>query len=342
MGNVYLDNNYDNVLDTGDSGIGGVTLTLTGMDANGNPVSRTTATAADGTYSFSNLTTGIYAVTEIPPAGYIPAGTTPGIPTDGNASANVIAQIVVSGGQQLVHYDFGQILPVSLNGADYLVSNTTTPGSLTTSTTGVPIPGTTVKLTGTDVLGNSVSQTTTTGPGGQYSFTGLLPSTSGYTVTETAAGQRQPPGPDLDHHRSRHQHPARHPLGRLDDRPGHNGASSTDNFFETVTASINGTDFLVAAGTTAGRPDDLDDRRADRRHHRHPHRHRRLRQPGQQDDHHQRQRASTASPGSTPATRSATRSPRRRRPRTATWARPRPPGAVDHAGRARRSSPRSS
>ena len=75
---------------------------------------------------------------------------------------------------------------VSINGTDYLVSNTTPPGSLTTSTTGVPIAGTTVTLTGTDEFGNAVSETTTTNSSGHYSFTGLNPSNgSGYTVTET-------------------------------------------------------------------------------------------------------------------------------------------------------------
>ena len=75
---------------------------------------------------------------------------------------------------------------VSINGTDYLVSKATTAASLTTTTTGSPIAGTTVTLTGKDEFGNTVSKTTTTGSSGQYSFTGLNPSNAaGYTVTET-------------------------------------------------------------------------------------------------------------------------------------------------------------
>ncbi len=76
--------------------------------------------------------------------------------------------------------------PAVLNGYDYLVSNSTTPGSLTTSTTGTPVAGTTVALTGTDTFSNPVSETTTTDASGFYSFTNLNASnSSGYTVTET-------------------------------------------------------------------------------------------------------------------------------------------------------------
>lgn len=45
------------------------------------------------------------------------------------------------------------------------------------------IAGVTITLTGTDMLGNSVSQTTTTDANGDYTFTNLLPGT--YTLTET-------------------------------------------------------------------------------------------------------------------------------------------------------------
>ena len=53
--------------------------------------------------------------------------------------------------------NFFETATVSINGTDYLVSNTTPASSLTTSTTGVAIAGTTVTLTGTDAFGNAVS-----------------------------------------------------------------------------------------------------------------------------------------------------------------------------------------
>src|SRR6202041_2638455 len=127
---------------------------------------------------------------------------------------------------------------VSINGTDYLVSNTTPAGSLTPATTGIPIPGTTVTLTGTDEFGNPVSQTTTTDVSGQYSFAGLNPSNgSGYTVTET------PPASDT------HLGQTSTTTGAVT-TPATNPAvstivlttgnsSSTDNFFETASVSVN-------------------------------------------------------------------------------------------------------
>ena len=61
------------------------------------------------------------------------------------------------------------------------MSNTTPSSSLTTSTTGATIAGTTVVLSGTDAFGNAVSGTTTTNASGQYSFTGLNPSNRAVT-----------------------------------------------------------------------------------------------------------------------------------------------------------------
>ncbi len=145
-GNVYIDNNLDGSLDTGDSAIGGVTVTLTGTDANGNAIDETTTTAANGTYDFTNLTTGVYTVTETPPAGYLQGTTNPGVPDGGFAtppgqSPASISSIVITGGQALTSYNFGELLPVSLNGTDYQVSNTTPAGSLTPSSTGARSPG---------------------------------------------------------------------------------------------------------------------------------------------------------------------------------------------------------
>ena len=54
--------------------------------------------------------------------------------------------------------------------------------------------------------------------------------------------------------------------------------------------SLNGNDYLVPNTTTASDLTHLDHRRPDRRHHRHADRHRQVRQPGQRDDHDQRQR----------------------------------------------------
>src|SRR5262249_29459822 len=58
-------------------GIGNVKVTLTGTTAEDNaPVSKCTATASDGTYTFGSLVAGTYTVTETPPPGSVPTGLT--------------------------------------------------------------------------------------------------------------------------------------------------------------------------------------------------------------------------------------------------------------------------
>ncbi|MFK7743893.1 MAG: SdrD B-like domain-containing protein [Roseobacter sp.] len=62
-GNVFRDFDSNDVINGIDSGVGGVQLTLTGTDFDGNTVTRTVTTAADGTYSFDFLPAGTYSIT---------------------------------------------------------------------------------------------------------------------------------------------------------------------------------------------------------------------------------------------------------------------------------------
>jgi uncharacterized repeat protein (TIGR01451 family) len=79
-GRAFLDYDNNGLLDDPrDHGIGGETINLTGTDINGNPVSRSTTTTADGRYSFTGLPAGTYTVSQPNQ----PAGTTNGTPTAG-------------------------------------------------------------------------------------------------------------------------------------------------------------------------------------------------------------------------------------------------------------------
>jgi uncharacterized repeat protein (TIGR01451 family) len=167
---VFNDLDGDGVQDAGEPGIGGVTLTLTGTDANGQPVTQTTTTNAAGNYSFTTLP-GTYTVTATPPAGT--TATTP----------NPITNIILGPGGNIPTVDFGfTLIPGQVgdrvfddfNGNG--VQDANEPGLL----------GVTVTLTGTDVLGNPVTLTTTTDATGTYRFTGVpASSAAGYTVTIT-------------------------------------------------------------------------------------------------------------------------------------------------------------
>lgn len=67
-----------NVVEDDGTPIPGVTVTLTGTDADGKPVNKTTTSTSDGSWSFPNLPPGNYNVTETQPSGFGDGPDTPG------------------------------------------------------------------------------------------------------------------------------------------------------------------------------------------------------------------------------------------------------------------------
>ena len=184
-GTVYEDNNNDGIQGPDEPGIAGVVITVTGNDAQGNPVNLTATTDAQGRYSFPSVPPSGpagYTITEVQPAAYLEGRATPGN-TGGSANpnGNVITGVILGNGGPTngSNYNFGELKPASLAGGVYEDSNNN--GS---RDTGEPaIVGTTVRLTGIDDRGSAVNLTTTTGASGNYTFPNLRPGT--YTVTET-------------------------------------------------------------------------------------------------------------------------------------------------------------
>jgi len=189
-GYVYRDLDDDGAMDGGETGINGVTLTLTGTDAYGNAVNQTTTTNASGAYLFDNLSpsdgTG-YTVTETqPPLSYFDGldsrdNGASAIP--GSRTTDVISSINVPANTALIGYLFGEIPAASISG--YVWNDEDNDGVRDAGeTTG--IPNAQITLTGSDYLGNPVNVSTTTNASGAYSFGPLRSSNpSGYTVTET-------------------------------------------------------------------------------------------------------------------------------------------------------------
>jgi hypothetical protein len=109
-GVVWQDFNNDGQVDFGETGISGVTITLTGKDFLGNPVSQSQQTDSNGAYVFLNLLPGSYTLTETPPSGYLS-----GIDSVGTAGGSVVAsgQFSVPLGAELngLNYNFGEQPP---------------------------------------------------------------------------------------------------------------------------------------------------------------------------------------------------------------------------------------
>ena len=66
----YIDYDGDGNKDSIDPYAAGITITLTGTDVFGNPVSLTTTTNSQGQFSFTGLIPGTYLICEVPPPGY--------------------------------------------------------------------------------------------------------------------------------------------------------------------------------------------------------------------------------------------------------------------------------
>ncbi|MFO0953520.1 MAG: SdrD B-like domain-containing protein, partial [Isosphaeraceae bacterium] len=178
-GSVYLDANNDGVRQAGEPGVGGVTVTLTGTDDEDNPVNLSVATAADGSYAFTDLRPGAYVITETQPSGYLDGKDTLGTPGGSTAVKNAFSAVPVASGTAGVGNNFGELRPARIGGFVYLDANND--GAFQPGET--PLPGVTVTLTGTDDLGAPVLLTAATLPDGAYAFSGLRPGI--YTLTET-------------------------------------------------------------------------------------------------------------------------------------------------------------
>lgn len=194
-GHVYVDANNDGVMQSGETGILNVLLTLTGTDSTGASVNLTTVTVAGGSYTFDNLqpsNASGYTVTETQPAAYTDGKTTIATGNSGSAKSSkpvtkgnpdTISGIALLAGVKLIDYNFGEISAGNtLSGFVYVDTNKN--GLKDSDETG--IAGVTVALGGKDITGAVVALTTSTGADGSYSFLNLQPSdATGYTITET-------------------------------------------------------------------------------------------------------------------------------------------------------------
>jgi serine-aspartate repeat-containing protein C/D/E len=172
-GMVFVDPNGDCTFNSGDSPLSNVTIQL--LDAQGNVV-QTTLTDADGKYKFEGLAPGTYSVRELQPAGLFHGGQTAGSNGGIDTLSDLISQISVGAGQDLVDYNFCETPPSSLSGLVFLDPN----GDCTFNPGDTPLENVQIQLL--DANGNVVG-TTSTDADGRYKFEGLAP--GNYSVRES-------------------------------------------------------------------------------------------------------------------------------------------------------------
>jgi SdrD B-like domain/Prealbumin-like fold domain len=182
-GTIFCDANNNGSYTSGEAGIAGDIVTLTGVDFQGNSVSLTTTTNSKGLYTFTNVAASNaagYTITATLPSGYLPGTISCG--TNGGtacSSTQTISNICVNTNNACNNNNFGELSPSCLTGMAYV--DYWRDGSVDNGDIG--ICNVTLTLTGTDDQGHSVSCTTTTDANGLYSFNNLRP--GNYQVCES-------------------------------------------------------------------------------------------------------------------------------------------------------------
>ncbi|MGL5077338.1 MAG: SdrD B-like domain-containing protein, partial [Waterburya sp.] len=170
------------VQDAGESGINGVTVTL----SNG----LTTTTANGGTYEFTNLVPGTYDVTFTKPAGFIAttvnSGTDDAKDSDANVTTGKSEPVSLVSGDNNQTVDAGFYKTATLG--NYVWNDKDADGVQEAGEPG--IDGVTVTL--------SNGLVTTTANGGTYQFTNLTPGTYDVTFTQPAGFATSPANSGTD------------------------------------------------------------------------------------------------------------------------------------------------
>lgn len=194
-GRVYLDYNEDASFGVLDSGIVGQTINLIGTDVNGNPVTRTTTTLPDGTYSFANLPEGTYTVNQPnqPPStlnGQTTAGSAGGTASNPSSTSSTIVAIDLTGSNKAsVSNDFPETrLKQTVSGNVFHDANGLlgAPANTVDSTSAAAIPATLVAYI-IDKNGN-IFASSPVAAAGTYSFANVPAETGYYVVLRDEAG----------------------------------------------------------------------------------------------------------------------------------------------------------
>jgi len=108
-GTVFEDDDNDGVQDAGEEAIPGVEINLSGIDALGNAVNRSTTTDASGNYAFEELAAGTYTVTQTQPAGFRDGIESVGTGAPATAGDNVFSELVLGVGTDAAAFNFAEL-----------------------------------------------------------------------------------------------------------------------------------------------------------------------------------------------------------------------------------------
>jgi protocatechuate 3,4-dioxygenase beta subunit len=197
---VFYDTNRNGIQNAGEAGISGVTVTLTYPDN----TTRTTTTAPNGSYSFTDLAPGTYNVTFAAPSGLVATLSNQGTDDtkDSDLVSGVVSGIVLTAGEtnNTIDAGFHNVCSNTLRGnvwhdVDGMTDNLV--DSVGAAATGVPIP-TGLKINLVSLTTGKVVRVTTVLANGTYSITNIAPGSyiAVLSLTSGVVGQN-PPNPSL-------------------------------------------------------------------------------------------------------------------------------------------------
>lgn len=188
--------------DVGEPGLNAVTITITGMAADGvTSVNRSVTTDATGVYRFADLpipNSSGYTLTQTQPSGVLDGKQTTGTltpiqagPPDAGASAGTASTAInsdtISGirftrATNATGFDFGELRSAVVRGFVYEDNNNNGIRDVGEA----PIVGASIRISGTDIFGQALNLTAATDLTGEYVFN-LPPSDAlGYTIEQVA------------------------------------------------------------------------------------------------------------------------------------------------------------
>ena len=187
-GHVFVDNNLNQVRESGEQLLEGVELSLWTKDASGRFVDtgHRSTTNSQGRYTFGRslgLAPGTYQVVETQPDGFFSVAALPGTVAGNSSGAasgfDALTDIEIPlGDSSAINYDFAEAQPASLSGFVYVDSDND--GRRDAGETG--IAGVQVQLVPINTISPGSTLTATTSADGSYAFTGLAPGS--YEVIE--------------------------------------------------------------------------------------------------------------------------------------------------------------
>ncbi|WP_196765319.1 SdrD B-like domain-containing protein, partial [Pseudoalteromonas luteoviolacea] len=182
QGLVYADSNTNGIWSVDETGLSGVTVTLSGMTKYGDDLQVETLTNDQGIFTFTNLVASNdsgYLITQQQPAGF----------KDGEESlngtvipnSNDMFTVRLGTNEQVMGYHFAELYQGSISGAVFVDTNED--GLL--SDHDEPINSSVISLTGRNSIGQKIELNITTNSAGLFEFTQLPESDEqGYTLTQ--------------------------------------------------------------------------------------------------------------------------------------------------------------